>query len=86
MDITREEIFGPMLSIVARDIEEELIVTANATVYAISGSDSYRILHGVPNTPIWNTRAFAKYHELASGLSHGRLSLWSKSHQYPSLI
>ena len=36
MGITHEEIFGPMLSSVTRDIEEELIVTANATVYAIS--------------------------------------------------
>lgn len=47
MGITRDEIFGPMLSIPTKD-SEEVIVIANATVYSISGSDSNRKLAANP--------------------------------------
>ena len=38
MTIARDEIFGPVLSIIAYDNEEEAIQIANDTVYGLSGA------------------------------------------------
>ena len=38
MRIAREEIFGPVVSIIAFDTEEEALRLANATPYGLSGS------------------------------------------------
>ena len=38
MTIAREEIFGPVLSIIAYDTEEEAVAIANDSVYGLSGA------------------------------------------------
>ena len=38
MTIAREEIFGPVLSIIAYDTEDEAIEIANDSIYGLSGA------------------------------------------------
>ncbi len=58
MRIAREEIFGPVVSIIAFDTEEEALRLANATPYGLSGS-------------IWS-RDIGKALRTARGLQSGR--------------
>jgi betaine-aldehyde dehydrogenase len=65
MRIAREEIFGPVVSIIAFDSEEEAVRLANATPYGLSGS-------------IW-TRDIGKALRTAKGVQAGVLSINSNS-------
>ena len=65
MRIAREEIFGPVVSIIAFDTEEEALRLANATPYGLSGS-------------IWS-RDIGKALRTARGLQSGVISVNSNS-------
>ena len=65
MRIAREEIFGPVVSIIAFDTEEEALRLANATPYGLSGS-------------IWS-RDIGKALRTAKGLQSGVISVNSNS-------
>jgi len=65
MRIAREEIFGPVVSIIAFDTEEEALRLANATPYGLSGS-------------IWS-RDIGKALRAAKGLQAGVISVNSNS-------
>ena len=65
MRIAREEIFGPVVSIIAFDSEEEALRLANATPYGLSGS-------------IWS-RDIGKALRTAKGLQAGVISVNSNS-------
>ena len=65
MRIAREEIFGPVVSIIPFDTEEEAIRLANATPYGLSGS-------------IWS-RDIGKALRTARGIQAGVLSVNSNS-------
>ncbi|MES2209769.1 MAG: aldehyde dehydrogenase family protein [Chloroflexota bacterium] len=65
MRIAREEIFGPVVSIIPFDTEEEAIRLANATPYGLSGS-------------IWS-RDIGKALRTAKGIQAGVLSINSNS-------
>lgn len=62
---TREEIFGPVVSVLAFDTEEEVLERANDTVYGLAGS-------------IWTTDA-ARSLRVARGLAAGALAVNSYS-------
>ena len=65
MRIAREEIFGPVVSVIAFDTEEEAIRLANATPYGLSGS-------------IWS-RDIGRALRTAKGVQAGVLSINSNS-------
>ncbi|HEY8868780.1 MAG TPA: aldehyde dehydrogenase family protein [Candidatus Limnocylindrales bacterium] len=65
MRIAREEIFGPVVSIIAFDSEEEALRLANATPYGLSGS-------------VWS-RDIGKALRTAKGLQSGVISVNSNS-------
>ena len=65
MRIAREEIFGPVVSIIAFDTEEEALRLANATPYGLSGS-------------VWS-RDIGKALRTARGLQSGVISVNSNS-------
>ena len=65
MRIAREEIFGPVVSIIPFDTEEEALRLANATPYGLSGS-------------IWS-RDIGKALRTAKGLQAGVISVNSNS-------
>jgi betaine-aldehyde dehydrogenase len=65
MRIAKEEIFGPVVSIIAFDTEEEALRLANATPYGLSGS-------------IWS-RDIGKALRAAKGLQAGVISINSNS-------
>ena len=65
MRIAREEIFGPVVSIIPFDTEEEAIRLANATPYGLSGS-------------VW-TRDLARALRVVRGIRSGVLSVNSNS-------
>ena len=65
MRIAREEIFGPVVSVIAFDTEEEALRLANATPYGLSGS-------------IWS-RDIGKALRTAKGLQAGVISVNSNS-------
>jgi betaine-aldehyde dehydrogenase len=65
MRIAREEIFGPVVSIIPFDTEEEALRLANATPYGLSGS-------------IWS-RDIGKAMRMARGLQSGVISVNSNS-------
>ena len=65
MRIAREEIFGPVVSIIAFDTEDEAVRLANATPYGLSGS-------------IW-TRDIGKALRMAKAVQSGVLSINSNS-------
>ena len=65
MRIAREEIFGPVVSVIPFDTEEEALRLANATPYGLSGS-------------IWS-RDIGKALRTARGLQSGVISVNSNS-------
>jgi betaine-aldehyde dehydrogenase len=65
MRIAREEIFGPVVSIIPFDTEDEALRLANATPYGLSGS-------------IWS-RDIGKAMRTARGLQSGVISINSNS-------
>jgi acyl-CoA reductase-like NAD-dependent aldehyde dehydrogenase len=65
MRIAREEIFGPVVSVIAFDTEEEALRLANATPYGLSGS-------------VWS-RDIGKALRTAKGLQAGVISVNSNS-------
>ncbi len=65
MTIAREEIFGPVVSVIPFDSEDEALRIANATPYGLSGS-------------IW-TRDIGKAIRVAKGLESGVISINSNS-------
>jgi len=65
MRIAREEIFGPVVSVIPFDTEEEALQLANATPYGLSGS-------------IWS-RDIGKALRTARGLQSGVISVNSNS-------
>jgi betaine-aldehyde dehydrogenase len=68
MRIAREEIFGPVVSIITFDGEDEAVHLANATPYGLSGS-------------IW-TRDIGRALRVAKGVQSGVLSINSNSSVY----
>jgi betaine-aldehyde dehydrogenase len=69
MRIAREEIFGPVVSIIPFDTEEEALRLANATPYGLSGS-------------VWS-RDIGKALRTARGLQSGVISVNSNSSVHP---
>ena len=60
MTIAQEEIFGPMLSVIAVDSEEEAIALANdveyglaASVWTKDGSKALRVSHAIETGMVW---------------------------------
>ena len=67
MTIVREEIFGPVMSILVYDTEEEVIRRANATDYGLAGGVVTRDLN----------RAHRVIHQLEAGICW--INTWGES-------
>lgn len=89
MTIAREEIFGPVLSILSYDSEEQAIDLANDTVYGLAAYvQSADLAHArrvaarlragtvYINDPAWDTAApFGGYKQSGNGREYGRWGL-----------
>jgi aldehyde dehydrogenase (NAD+) len=60
MKIAREEIFGPVISVIPFDTHEEALRLANATIYGLGGAvwtqnikTAIKMMHGIKAGQVW---------------------------------
>ena len=97
--MTREEIFGPVLSVIPIESEEEVIRQANATPYGLAAAvwtkevqRAHRVAHALKAGTVWInayraisfTAPFGGYKESGIGRENGLEALHEYTHSRPS--
>ena len=74
MEIAKEEIFGPVLSVIKFEIDEEAISIANSTIYGLSASvwtkdiDTAIVMsRGIESGTVWVNNFMSGYPEISFG-------------------